>query len=611
MQADDGRGGTGRRHCEHHGFGRGRGPGSPRRKGWETSLADNTFTLTWNAVEGASKYEAQYRTSDTDEWTALPETEGTTTTYTPEGGPACGTTYQFRVRSFGDNVAYADDWGLESGAETLETEACNQDPAFSSESFSFTVDQTLLTGSAVGTTNAADPDEEDTVSHSITAGNEEEKFTIAEDTGEISLAGALDYTATTSYSLTVRAEDGNGGEATTTVNITVESVCRNGTVIPNPADEPDLVGDCLILYGAKVTLEGTATLDWDGDTALADWPGVTVEARRILGLELQGMGLDGTIPASLEDISRLRRLDLRDNDLTGTIPTELGNLTKLNLLDLGDNMLTGTIPTELGNPSMMEDLRLPGNQLDGPIPAQLGNLSVLENLYLSGNQLDGEIPEELGSLRSLEVLRLELNQLTGTIPAELGDLGALRQMLLADNMLTGSIPAELGDMPGLEELWLAGNQLSGRIPVRLGRLELTDLFLSENPFEGCLPYGLRDVARNDFQIDPVAVMPDCPNEAPVFSESSYSFTVGEDAANGDVVGRVAAEDPDGTTVTYAITAGNGDGKFGINADRGRLSVAGELDYETSPSYSLTLQATDGDGATTDVTVSIGVSDVAE
>ena len=106
-------------------------------------------------------------------------------------------------------------------------------------------------------------------------------------------------------------------------------------------------------------------------------------------------------------------------------------------------------------------------------------------------------------------------------------------------------------------------------------------------------------------------MPDCRNEAPVFSESSYSFTVGEDAANGDVVGRLAAEDPDGTTVTYAITAGNGDGKFGINADRGRLSVAGELDYETSPSYSLTLQATDGDGATTDVKVSIGVSDVAE
>ena len=104
-------------------------------------------------------------------------------------------------------------------------------------------------------------------------------------------------------------------------------------------------------------------------------------------------------------------------------------------------------------------------------------------------------------------------------------------------------------------------------------------------------------------------MPDCRNEAPVFSESSYSFTVGEDAANGDVVGRLAAEDPDGTTVTYAITAG--DGKFGINADRGRLSVAGELDYETSPSYSLTLQATDGDGATTDVKVSIGVSDVAE
>lgn len=632
---------------------------APAPGGLGVSLSAGAFTLSWDPVSGASKYEAQHRVSETGDWAALPEAETTSTTYTPEGGPACGTTYQFRVRSFGDDVLYADEWGPESGAVTHETTACNQVPTFSSTSFDFALDETSKVGVAVGTAGATDGDEADTVAHSITAGNGEGKFTIAEDTGEIALAEALDYTTTTSYSLTVRAEDGNGGVATTTVNITVESVCRNGTVIVNPGNEPDLVGDCLVLYGAKGTLRGTAALDWDGNTALADWTGVNVEARRILGLELENMRLNGVVPASLGDIGRLRRLDLsgnqltgtipadlgslsllkyldlrnndldstiptalgtlkilerlylQGNDLTGTVPEELGNLTKLDRLRLEDNQLTGTIPPSLGNLRLMHDLRMQGNQLTGPIPAQLGNLSALKTLYLSDNRLDGEIPEELGRLSNLAVLGLELNLLSGEIPAELGDLVALRQLLLADNSLTGSIPEELGDMPALEELWLAGNQLSGSIPLSLARLQLTDLFLSQNSFTGCLPHGLRDVGSNDHQLDPAAVMTDCANEAPAFAESSYSFSVSEDAATGDGVGRVSAEDPDGRTVTYAITAGNEDGKFGIDTNGGAMTVTGELDYETDTSYTLTVRASDSEGETSEVSVSIGVTDVEE
>ena len=54
-----------------------------------------------------------------------------------------------------------------------------------------------------------------------------------------------------------------------------------------------------------------------------------------------------------------------------------------------------------------------------------------------------------------------------------------------------------------------------------------------------------------------------PTRPPASPESSYSFTVADDAATGAVVGSVSASDPDRRTVTYAITAGNDDGKFGI------------------------------------------------
>ena len=53
------------------------------------------------------------------------------------------------------------------------------------------------------------------------------------------------------------------------------------------------------------------------------------------------------------------------------------------------------------------------------------------------------------------------------------------------------------------------------------------------------------------------------------------------------MGSVSASDPDGRTVTYAITAGNDDGKFGIDTATGEVSVTGTLGDEAGSPYSLT------------------------
>ena len=72
-----------------------------------------------------------------------------------------------------------------------------------------------------------DADEGDTISYSIAAGNEDEKFAIGPSNGQVTVAGALDYETTSSYTLTVEASDGNGGTATVTVTITVTDVMAN------------------------------------------------------------------------------------------------------------------------------------------------------------------------------------------------------------------------------------------------------------------------------------------------------------------------------------------------------------------------------------------------
>jgi len=72
-------------------------------------------------------------------------------------------------------------------------------------------------------------------------------------------------------------------------------------------------------------------------------------------------------------------------------------------------------------------------------------------------------------------------------------------------------------------------------------------------------------------------------------------TVAENAAAGTLVGLTAqATDLDSPSLTYAL-ANNAGGRFAINATSGVVTVANGtlLDFETTPAYSITVQASDG------------------
>ncbi len=99
------------------------------------------------------------------------------------------------------------------------------------------------------------------------------------------------------------------------------------------------------------------------------------------------------------------------------------------------------------------------------------------------------------------------------------------------------------------------------------------------------------------------------NEAP--SISPQTFGIAENSANGSVVGAVAASDPDaGTTLSYSITNGNTGGAFTFVGNSLRVANSGALDFETTPTFSLTVQVLDG-SLTASATVTVNLSDVAE
>lgn len=112
-----------------------------------------------------------------------------------------------------------------------------------------------------------------------------------------------------------------------------------GLVVSNQLDNPDLMTDCFALLAAKDMLRGTGSLNWDIDTTIADWDGVTVEGtpKRVTKLLLANENLTGSIPDELGDLSGLQEIRLSGNSLTGCIPVALqgiptNDLSSLNLL---------------------------------------------------------------------------------------------------------------------------------------------------------------------------------------------------------------------------------------------------------------------------------------
>jgi CSLREA domain-containing protein len=97
-----------------------------------------------------------------------------------------------------------------------------------------------------------------------------------------------------------------------------------------------------------------------------------------------------------------------------------------------------------------------------------------------------------------------------------------------------------------------------------------------------------------------------------------TFPVVENSPTGTAVGTVSASDPAdapmNTALTYSITAGNTGNAFAINPTTGQITVAGTVDYESTPSYSLTVSVADSDPAgalSGTATITITVTDVDE
>ena len=113
----------------------------------------------------------------------------------------------------------------------------------------------------------------------------------------------------------------------------------------------------------------------------------------------------------------------------------------------------------------------------------------------------------------------------------------------------------------------------------------------------------RDIARITVSIEATAAPP---NNPPVFSAGSRSFTVRANAPAGTAIGSVTATDADGDTVTFSLEGTSAE-SFRIAPTSGQISTKAGVTL-TAGTYNVTVAASDTKGGRATIAVTITVID---
>lgn len=159
--------------------------------------------------------------------------------------------------------------------------------------------------------------------------------------------------------------------------------------------------------------------NWSISSFFCDWIGVTcggARHERVTALDISNLGLTGTLPPQLGNLSFLVTLSIRNNSFYGSLPDELTQLRSLKYLNFGYNRFSAGLPESI-----------------------FDNLPNLEFFYVHFNMFQGKIPSTLSKCKHLQELDLSSNSFMGAIPKEIGNLTQLKKIYLGSNKLQGMI----------------------------------------------------------------------------------------------------------------------------------------------------------------------------
>ena len=624
-----------------------------------TASTLNSLSLRWtaptNSGSAISDYDVQYREAG-GSFTDWPHT-GTNTSTTITGLTA-NTRYEIQVRA--RNAQGVSNWSpLATGTTTT-----NQSPVFSEgTNTTRSIAENTGAGQNIGNPVSATDGDNDRLTYSL-EGRDATAFTVQSNSGQLRTRSGetYDYETKDRYSVTVRAQDGKGGSATISVEITLTdeneppgrpaapTVTASSNSLSVRWTAPGNTGPAISDYDVQYRATGGSFTDWPytGTSTTTTITGLTADTS--YEVQVRATNDEGTGDWSPSGSGTTSSTGANNPDLIVESPSVDNNT----LSPEQSFYLSATVRNRGGERSSSTTLRY--------------YLSTDETISTSDTEVGTDYVSRLNaSASSDESVRLRAPSSEGTyyygacvesVSGE-SDTGnncssAVTVTVLGPDLIVES-PSVSNSSPGPGASFrlyaTVRNQGGGRSSSTTLRYYLstdqtidqsdteidTDYVSSLDPSEtsdesdflsapssaGRYYYGAcveavtgeSDTGNNCSSAVIVTVRsappPPAPNQSPVFSEgTSTTRSLAENTGAGQDIGNpVSATDSDNDRLTYSLQ-GRDASAFTIISSSGQLRTrSGQTyDYETKDTYSVTVRVQDGEGGSATITVEITLTD---
>ncbi|XP_060076861.1 protocadherin Fat 4-like [Ylistrum balloti] len=504
-------------------------------------------------------------------------------------------------------------------------------PACPSSSYTYSIPETSLSGTAVTTLACTDADG-DPVTYSITSGNSDRCFSVTA-AGALSTACTLNYdTGSQSYTLAIDASD---GKTSTSVTVYVSLTAENDNTpafTSNPTvslAESTSVGTAVTTYTAvdddvsphdivsyaitTVTNTGSSYFGIDitsGSITLTqqlDYETYQIFEITITATDGGGLVATGTVTVSVTDINdnspvcspSIYTPTVSETSSTGVTVTTFACTDG----DTSDTVSYAFVSGNTGSDfavSASGDITLV-NALDYDAGTQ--SYTLLVKASDSSNTVTATVVVTVGN-ENEDTPAFSSNPST-TLTEDTGTGTAITTYTATDadaspdNIVSYDITAVTN-----------GGTSYFTIDQTSGNIQLAQTL----DYETATDYGLTVVATDGGGLTGTGTVTvsvtDVNDNTPTCTPSSRVLTVAENTAvNTAVISDLACSDGDaGTTLTYAMTQ-NPDNKFGVtvSGSTASLEVIASLDYETTTFYNLQVTVKDGGSPELTATVTIDVN----
>ena len=485
--------------------------------------------------------------------------------------------------------------------------------------------------------------------YTIQSGNTAGRFAVDKTTGDITLVGELDYeiTTTTPYVLILYAIDREATfrTGTATVSVTINDINDNeptctaflytGTVAEDASastsvatvtcSDIDTVGSTLTYSILSNSPEFTIATATSGEITTASSLDYETATTHELTVQVRDgvFNVNVSVQITVANINDETPAFNPAGPYTVTIDENVSIGTTVYDVNATDNDATGTLfifSITSGN----ENGKFTIGTSSGIIQVQqsIDRDDPLITSYTLGIEVSDQTGA--GALTASTSFVIGITDINDNYP--ICDSAEYYVTLLEDTTVSNVITPNCTDLdviasPNVLYTIIAGNT-EGKFQIGTGTGVLSRIGALD--YETTTSYTLT-VTVDDQGTPPLitsismTVYVDPKNEAtPVFQGNPYDTDIDESVANGYIVLTVSATDSDtGSThgmVRYSLTSGNSAGHFSLNPTTGILTVAANLDRETTPSYTLTVAAMDmiagdTDAKTVTETFAITINDV--